>query len=177
MDTNHQAVILVGHGGLPKDIPQKVVEGFMKIHKQRIRTGGEITAQERELESTIRNWQRTPESDPYKTGLETLASHMKPLLDGYILRTAYNEFCHPSIEGAVDELAKENICKIIIVTTMITRGGSHSEIEIPEELRALSTKYPGIDFQYAWPFGMDLFAKFLAGHIKNFKPLLAENIN
>ncbi len=177
MKTIKQAVILVGHGGLPKDIPQQVVESFMKIHKQRIRSGAAITSQEKELESTIRNWQRTPESDPYQAGLENLASYMEPNLDGYILKTAYNEFCHPSIETAVDELALESISKIIIITTMITRGGSHSEVEIPEELKDLKAKHPDIDFQYAWPFGMDAFALFLTEHIKHFQPEPAKNIN
>jgi sirohydrochlorin cobaltochelatase len=63
------------------------------------------------------------------------------------------------------------VTKIIIVTTMITRGGSHSETEIPEELSELSVKYPGIDIQYAWPYDMDVFASFLTTHIKEFNPL------
>ncbi len=58
---------------------------------------------------------------------------------------------------------------------MITRGGSHSETEIPIELNALQTKYPDIDFQYAWPFSMDSFATFLTDHIKNFQPQYAAN--
>ena len=86
---------------------------------------------------------------------------MKPMLEGHILKTAYNEFCYPAIEDAVDELASENVSKIIIITTMITRGGSHSEKEIPEELHALRSKHPNIDIQYAWPFNMDSFALFL----------------
>ena len=149
----------------------------MRVHKQRVRSGASISSEEEELDSTIRNWKRTPESDPYKAGLEKLASHMEPQLDGYILKTAYNEFCYPSIETAVDELSQEDVSKITLITTMITRGGSHSEIEIPEELEALSEKYPGIDFQYAWPFSMDSFALFLTDHIKNFEPEQTASIN
>ena len=63
-----------------------------------------------------------------------------------------------------------NISKIIIVTTMITRGGSHSENEIPEELQALRQKHSDIDIEYAWPFSMDAFALFLTDHIKNYNP-------
>ena len=89
MKTIKQAVILVGHGGLPKDIPPKIVENFMRVHKQRVRSGTPITSEEKELDSTIRNWERTAESDPYKAGLEQLASHMESQLEGYILKTAY----------------------------------------------------------------------------------------
>ena len=140
METPKQAVILIGHGGLPNDIPKEVVEDFMKIHKQRIRRGTPINSEEKDLETTIRNWERTPESDPYKVGLEKLA----------------------------DQLAEENITKVILITTMITPGGSHSEREIPEEVEALRLKYPKMDFQYAWPYDLDLFSNLLSDHIINF---------
>jgi sirohydrochlorin cobaltochelatase len=161
-----KAIILVGHGGLPSDIPQQVVESFMKIHKQRIRSGTSITDQEKELETTIRSWERTPETDPYKAGLEKLASHLKPMVEGYILKTAYNEFCHPSIEEAADELVLQGASNIILVTTMLTPGGSHSEKEIPMEISALQKKYPETDFKYAWPFDLEVFALTLSVHIK-----------
>ncbi len=169
METFKQAVILIGHGGLPSDIPREIVEDFMKIHKHRLRTGTHITSKEMELDSVIRNWERTPESDPYKFGLESLATHLAPRLDGYILKTAYNEFCYPSIEQAADELAEENVSEVILITTMITPGGSHSEREIPEEVEALRLKYPKINFQYAWPYNLDIFSKLLSEHITNFK--------
>ena len=168
MENNKQAVILIGHGGLPSDIPKDIVEDFMKIHKQRIRTGIDITSKEIELDSTIRNWERTPESDPYKSGLEKLANHLAPQLEGFILKTAYNEFCYPSIEQAADELVNENVTEVILITTMITPGGSHSEKEIPEEVDDLRKKYPKISFQYAWPYDLDIFANLLSGHIKRF---------
>ena len=71
----------------------------------------------------------------------------------------------------VKELVEEGASKIILVTTMITRGGSHSELEIPEELEVLRKKYKDIDIQYAWPFDMDTFALFLSDHVKSFSPV------
>jgi len=171
MDCNKKAVILIGHGGLPSDIPSEVVEKFMRLHKARVKSGGEVTSQEVDLDNTIRRWKRTPESDPYKSGLETLASHMEQFLKDDVVKTAYNEFCYPTIEEAVEELSKEDVSKIILVTTMITRGGSHSEREIPEELEDLKQKFKDIDIQYAWPFDMDAFALFLTTHINIFDPL------
>lgn len=168
METEKQAVILIGHGGLPSDIPKEIVEDFMKTHKSRLRMGTPITSKERELESTIRNWERTPESDPYKIGLEKLASHLGPRLEGYILKTAYNEFCYPSIEQAADELVEEGVTEVILITTMITPGGSHSEKEIPEEVQALRQKHPNVNFQYAWPYDLELFSNLLSEHILNF---------
>ena len=167
MDVDKSAVILVGHCGIPSDLPSGIVEKFMRLHKSRIKAGTEITSEEIELDNTIRKWERTPETDPYKSGLEDLATHMEPLLKNFILKTAYNEFCHPTIEQAIEELAStNNVSKIILVTTMITRGGSHSEQEIPEELEELRKKYNKIEIQYAWPFDIDTFALFMSTHVK-----------
>ena len=171
MDNNKTAVILIGHGGLPSDIPSELVEKFMRLHKTRVKTGDEASDQEIELDNAIRRWERSPESDPYKFGLEKLASLMEKFLDGFILKTAYNEFCYPTIEEAIEELVEEKVSKIILITTMITRGGSHSEREIPEELEVLRKKFSSIDIQYAWPFDMDTFALFLSTHVKMFDPL------
>ncbi|MZG53748.1 MAG: hypothetical protein F3742_09030 [Nitrospinae bacterium] len=168
MTNLRKAVILIGHGGLPSDIPKDIVEDFMKIHKSRVRMGTPITSKEKELESIIRNWERTPESDPYKSGLEKLATHLAPRLEGFVLKTAYNEFCYPSIEQAADELVKEGVTEVILITTMITPGGSHSELEIPEEVEDLRIKHPEISFQYAWPYDLEAFSVLLSDHIHNF---------
>ena len=166
VNKTNTAILLVGHGGLPSDIPSELVEKFMRTHKARIKANSEITKQEIELDRAIRMWKRTTETDPYKTGLEILASELKKHLIEYDIKTAYNEFCYPGIEDAVAELAEKNYSKIIILTTMITRGGSHSETEIPEEIEKLRKKYQTIDIQYAWPYCMDGFAKYLSGHIE-----------
>ena len=177
MNNLKTAIVLVGHGGLPADISSELVEKFMRIHKTRIKTGSDITKQEIELDQAIRRWKRTPENDPYKTGLESLASELEKYLDDYHVKTAYNEFCYPDIEDAVNELAGDNYSKIILVTTMITRGGSHSESEIPEEVDKLRLKHPTIDIQYAWPFSMNKFAEFLGKHVDSFSAESVLNSN
>jgi len=169
MKDKKSGVILIGHGGLPSDIPKEVVEDFMKIHKQRVRAGTPITSKEKELDNVIRFWTRSPETDPYKYGLEKLAEQLAPRLKDYILITAYNEFCYPSIEQAADVLAEKDITEVILVTTMITPGGSHSEREIPEEVEDLRLKYPNVNYEYAWPYDLGIFSDLLAGHINSFK--------
>ena len=169
MKEKKSGLILIGHGGLPSDIPKEIVEDFMKVHKHRVRTGTPITLKEKELDKVIRFWARSPATDPYKYGLEKLAAHLAPQLEDYILMTAYNEFCYPSIEQAADVLAEKGVTQVILVTTMITPGGSHSEKEIPEEIEALRLKYPDVNYQYAWPYDLGIFSNLLADHIINFK--------
>ena len=83
MKNNKLGLILIGHGGLPSDIPKEVVEDFMKVHKHRVRTGGPITLKEKELDKVIRFWTRSPATDPYKYGLEKLAEQLAPRLEDY----------------------------------------------------------------------------------------------
>jgi sirohydrochlorin cobaltochelatase len=65
MNDSKKALVLVGHGGLPSDMPSEMVEKFMRVHTGRIRAGGPITEHEIKLNTEIRKWERTPESDPY----------------------------------------------------------------------------------------------------------------
>ena len=83
MKNYKRAVVLVGHGGLPSDIPSEIVEKFMRLHKARVKTEGEATRQEVELDNTIRRWRRTPETDPYQSGLMALASRMEIFLKSF----------------------------------------------------------------------------------------------
>ena len=142
-----------------------------------MKSGSPISREEIELDSTIRNWDRTKETDPYKYGLESLAAVMEKYSEDYRIKTAYNEFCYPTIEEAVGDLVGDGLLKITIVTIMITRGGSHSELEIPEEIEALRSKYKDVDIQYAWPFDIDAFALFLSNHVKLFDSKIDTNEN
>jgi sirohydrochlorin cobaltochelatase len=174
---NKKAVILVGHGGLPSDCPGELVQKFMTLHKRRVAQGLPASKEEIEIDGTIRYWPRTPDTDPYKAGLEQLASNLTSLLEGAELRTAYNEFCAPSIEVAVKELAEEGYEDILLTTTMLTPGGSHSEKEIPEEVEKLRSEYPDIQINYAWPFDLVKVAGLLAKHLNGFSNQLNKNIN
>jgi sirohydrochlorin cobaltochelatase len=49
---------------------------------------------------------------------------------------------------------------------MLTPGGVHSEIEIPETLAALRARLPEVELHYAWPFHADAVADLLALQIR-----------
>ena len=73
MESYKKAVILIGHGGLQGDIPSEIVEKFIRLHKSRMKTGGEATSQEIELDNTIRRWRRTPDTDFVLNGKKTIS--------------------------------------------------------------------------------------------------------
>lgn len=164
-----RAIVLVGHGGVPKDCPHDLVRKLKQLEAQRRAAGGPISPEEQELDRKIRRWPRTPQTDPYKEGLESLTAQLRPLLKRDRLAIAYNEFCAPTLEEAVEELIEEGMWDITVVSSMFTAGGSHAEIEIPETVGKLKHAYPNATIRYAWPFDQQLIAGMLAAHLKQFR--------
>jgi sirohydrochlorin cobaltochelatase len=163
-----RGVVLVGHGGIPRDCPQDLVTKLKRLEAQRRAAKMPRSSEEIELDIKIRHWPRTAETDPYQTGLEMIAACLRAQLDGALFALAYNEFCAPTLEKSVEELIKKGATHITVTTTMFTPGGSHSEIEIPEILEQLRKQYPDIVLRYAWPFDLNLVANTLAEQVKRF---------
>ncbi|MGH7232022.1 MAG: sirohydrochlorin chelatase [Nitrospiraceae bacterium] len=168
-ESARHGVVLVGHGGVPRDLPRDLLMKLKAMEGKRRATNSEPTREEIDLETRIRRWPRTPATDPYQAGLEALAAHLKPALHGAPLALAYNEFCAPSVEEAVEAMVSTGITRITLVPSMLTPGGSHSEIEIPESLERLRVKHPGIQLRYAWPFDLTEVASMLAAQIHRFQ--------
>lgn len=161
-------VVLVGHGAIPTDYPRESVAKLKALEAKRRATGGEPTSEELELDLHIRRWPRTPETDPYRSGLEALAVHLKTLLNGAPFAIAYNEFCQPTIAEAVEAMIAAGVRVVTVIPSMLTPGGIHSEIDIPTSLQKLRTKHPTVDIRYAWPFDLSQVAAMLAAQLQRF---------
>ncbi len=161
-----QGVVLVGHGGVPKDCPPELVAKLKRLEAQRRATHQAASQEEIELDAKIRQWPRTAVTDPYRSGLEAVAGALRPQLDGILFALAYNEFCAPTLEEAVEDLIGKGAAQITVVTTMITPGGSHAEIEIPDTINRLKARHPHVELRYAWPFDLSLVAKTLAEQVR-----------
>jgi len=165
-----RAIILVGHGGLPSDLPHELVIRLKKLESARRASGAPASPEEMDLNERIRRWPRTSASDPYQTGLERLAARLRPRLNGALFSLAYNEFCTPTLQEAFEEVVKAGATHVTVLSSMLTPGGSHAEIEIPEAIQYLQTQYPQITLLYAWPFDLDVVAEMLAQHVRQFQP-------
>ena len=163
-----RGVILVGHGGIPKGCPQDLVTKLKRLEAQRRAAKQPASDEEMELDTKIRQWPRTAETDPYQSGLEAVAAQLHANLGDVLFAVAYNEFCAPTLEESVEQLVKQGATHIIVTTTMFTPGGSHSEVEIPEILDHLRPQYPGVELRYAWPFDLNLVANTLAQQVQRF---------
>jgi sirohydrochlorin cobaltochelatase len=166
--TEASAVVLVGHGSVASDTPRSLVQRLRALEAERRRDGTPISAEERELDARVRRWPRTASTDPYKAGVDAIAEGLRARVGRVVV--AFNEFCAPSLEEAVGGLAQEGVTRITVVTTMLTPGGVHSEVEIPETLRALEREHPGVAFRYAWPFDLEAVAGLLAEACRTARP-------
>ena len=165
-----QGVILVGHGGVPTDYPRDPLAKMKALEARRRASGGVPTPEEIELDTRLRRWPRTRATDPYHAGLEALARELRAHLNGICFTIAYNEFCAPAVDEAIEQMIGDGVTTITVVPSMLTPGGSHSEIEIPETLARLRVKHPGIELRYAWPYDLTQVAIMLASQLKRFSP-------
>lgn len=156
-------VILIGHGGVPADCPAELAGEFKRLQSA---AKGMPSPRAAEIEARLRSWPRTEKNDPYKAGLEAVAATLADALPEHRVLAAYNEFCSPTLEQAVEEAVKENACQITVISTMYTRGGIHSEAEIPAELKELRRKHPKVDIRYVWPFDLKAVAGLLAREVR-----------
>lgn len=158
-----RCVILVGHGGIPTDCPPRLVRRFKRLEaRAKGRPSPELAA----LDARLRSWPRNSKTDPYQGGLEAVAAALRRELKGRLVLDAYNEFSAPSLEQAFDEALRQGALEVTVVTTMYTRGGIHSETEIPAILAALGRRHPQVTLRYAWPFDLKAVARLLAGEIR-----------
>ncbi|UQA58908.1 sirohydrochlorin chelatase [Polyangium aurulentum] len=160
-----RVVILVGHGAAARDCPRELVSRLKALEGRRMATGGPPSEEEIELDRKVRRWPRTPENDPYREGLMKLAEKLAALVAPAELLVAYNEFCAPTIEEAIEAAREKGAREIVVVPSMLTPGGIHSEVEIPEILGHVRERYPELDVRYAWPFDLGGVAALLAARV------------
>jgi sirohydrochlorin cobaltochelatase len=161
-----EAVVLIGHGGTASDTPKAMVGELKRLEGERqAKREAVMSPREAELDKIVREWPRTPATDAYKYGVEEIAAVLAPKLGGRKLVAAYNEFCAPSVEDAIDGLVKEGFMRINLISTMFTRGGIHAECEIPGIVIEAKKNHPGVVVEYAWPYDVEFIADFLAAQL------------
>lgn len=162
------ALVLVGHGSVAKDCPRDLVKQLKALEGRRQQTGEPPTPEEIALENRIRHWPRTPANDPYGAGCERLIASLRPLLPDMVLKLAYLEFSAPTLEDVVEEQRQSGVNTVLVVPSMMTPGGVHSEVDIPQIVDALQAAHPEMTLRYAWPFDLSKVAQLMADHVQQF---------
>ena len=162
-------IVLAMHGAPPADFPQPELTEFMSLHGKigHGATDEPLRFRYTELEKKMRAWPRNAQNDRFFIGSEELAERLRQET-GLEIILGFNEFCAPSIDEALDLATATEAETIVVVTPMMTRGGGHSETEIPAAINRARTRHPGKRIIYAWPFAAEDVARFLTLHLKKF---------
>lgn len=162
-------VVLAMHGMPPSDFPAEEKREFFALLSRRTETDAErerqAQARLQALEKKMRQWPRTPQNDAFHAASHDLAKRLSEILKTEVI-VGFNEFCTPTVEEAIAQAAEYRPAKIAVVTPMMTRGGNHSEQEIPEEIARAQKRFPYVPIVYAWPFDDTAIADFLAEQIR-----------
>ena len=164
-------IVLVMHGAPPRDFPRAELGEFFGLASRLKQTSGPERAaiEERyaELEAKMRAWPRTAENDPFHAASQEMADHLQKATGSRVI-VAFGEFCAPRMDEAMDRAAALSPSRIVAITPMMTRGGEHSEVEIPAQVQKAQGRHPNIQFLYVWPFELPDVATFLAAQIEHF---------
>jgi len=164
-------IVLAMHGSPPLDFPHDELTEFMRLYAGLGHAPGPaVTAQRArysELEAKMRTWPRTGQNDPFYSGSQELARHLRQE-SGLEVIIGFNEFCGPTLDEALERAVARKAGKVVVITPMMTRGGEHSAIDIPEAIRRAQEKFPGTKIVYAWPFATEDIARFLSSQVTRF---------
>lgn len=151
-------ILLAMHGSPPNDYPKKDLADFFKLYAMVESSwhmaGVEIKKQYDELHARMRKWPRNSQNDPFYATSQELAAKLSQV-SGYEVIVGYNEFCGPSLDEALQSTISRKADKVVVTTTMMTRGGDHSENDIPLIINEFSRRNPNVEVIYAWPFEKD----------------------
>jgi sirohydrochlorin cobaltochelatase len=164
-------IVLAMHGMPPQDFPKNEMAEFFSMHARLDQAKEDERAQlERryaELDAKMRSWPRTAENDPFYAGAQEIAQYLSQQADSEVI-VGFNEFCAPDVDDAIEKAIEQGAKRVVVITPMMTRGGEHSESDIPAAIRRLQAQYPEVLIIYIWPFEALEVGKFLAAQIKKF---------
>jgi sirohydrochlorin cobaltochelatase len=164
-------IVLAMHGSPPLDFPRDEMTEFMGLHARIGHGHGSEAGAPRvrydQLEAKMRAWPRTGQNDPFYAGSQELAKHLRQE-SGLEVIIGFNEFCAPTLDEALQRAAAREAGRIVVITPMMTRGGEHSAVDIPEAIRRAQQKFPSQKIVYAWPFATEDIARFLASQVTRF---------
>jgi sirohydrochlorin cobaltochelatase len=157
------AVELIGHGAPALDCPPYDVFKLRQLTARRRALGGAPTEEEQEIERRVREFPRTPDNDPYRAGLEAVAAELRGrVTEETAVALAFSEYCDPTLEQAVGDLVGQGYDRIVVVPSMMTPGGVHSERDVPDAIHRIAPRFPSLQLEYAWPFDSGAVADLLA---------------
>jgi sirohydrochlorin cobaltochelatase len=165
-DGSSSCYLLVMHGAPPSDFPREDLREYFQLHSMAESSPGALPAGATErleaLEARMRAWPRTSANDPFHAASLELADALHAQ-SGRPVVVGFNEFCDPGVEAAVEAAIETGATQVVVLTAMLTRGGEHAEVDIPQALDRARQRHPAVQIEYAWPIPVEATARFLLG--------------
>lgn len=157
--------MLAAHGSPPSDFPRDELMALMGRHMPPGRIGASeaSAAGLATLEARLLSWPRNEANDPFWAATCELA-RLVARETGHEVLVGFNEFCAPSVSEALEDAAGR-ASEVIVLTPMLTRGGTHAETEIPAAIDRARERHRHVRFRYAWPIPPREIARFLAAQL------------
>jgi sirohydrochlorin cobaltochelatase len=162
-------IVLAAHGTPATDCPRGTIGMFMALESMQrlVKRLGFLQRLKASLDLKVRFWPRTAANDPYREGVDALAQRIADQTGSEVI-SGYLEFCAPDIGACIDEAVGRGADRVIVASTMTTRGGEHSEVEIREIVEAAQKRHPSTRIVYVWPFDTDRVARMFTDEIARF---------
>ena len=163
-------IVLAMHGIPPNDYPRAELAEFFRLHsvvEGAGPVGREVQDRHAVLHRKMRDWPRNQDNDPFAAASQELAARLREI-SGHDVIVGYNEFCSPSLDEALAGAVRRGAARVVVVTTMMTRGGDHSEKDIPSRIEEFKRDHQAVEIVYAWPFDAGQVARFLTEQIARF---------
>ena len=106
-------------------------------------------------------------TDPYKSAVEWLTERLAEQT-GHDVLIAFHEFFTPTLEEAIYHAVNQAADRVVVIITMMTPGGAHSEVDIPEAVEAAAKRHPIVEIVHARPCDLDRNADALADQTRGF---------
>lgn len=145
------AVVVAAHGIPATDYPPRRVGLLMALEfsGQLAERFGVLRRWREALEREVRTWPRTPENDPYKSAVDELCRGLSVRI-GWPVFAAYNEFCAPTVDQALDQAVAAGAERVVVLPTMLVRANEHTEKEIRDAVAGATARYPIVDRLQRW---------------------------
>lgn len=164
-------ILLAMHGSPPNDFPPNEIAELFNLHArlEHAPEGPQEALLQRytQLEAKMRAWPRSAQNDPFYAGSLELAGHLSQKTGNKVF-LGFNEFCATSLEEGFEQALETAPEKVIVITPMMTRGGEHSEVDIPNAIQRTQERHPETQIIYVWPFDVSQVAQFLASQIAQY---------
>lgn len=174
------AVVVVGHGIPAKDFPREKLRELRRLHHQIEALGGEeqapsnLVERYHALEREVRQHPRTPQNDPYDAAVKELAQRIKEIGNFPIVIVTHNEFCGLDVDEGIEKAIRQGATKVVVVSTMVVRGGNHNEKDIPGKIAKARRSHPNVPIIYAYPYETDDLAALMVRNIQRHVGIIAK---